>query len=360
MDADAQVFGHEDSAPGAHLRGVLGRDFDDLAGNSFFRFLPENREEPEPRHIPHGFVKRSPTIPRFHLFDINNVIAFEQTVGSLKMEVPTLISDLGVGTGDKNLGLVPTARTLLPPIFPTLAHSKLALGLFEESGVVDDLSVAGGKERFASHIDAGLPARWWHGSGRNIIAGKGNKPLASRGSADSYGLYFSFDGAGEADCESAYLLDNQMFAVELPSCLFEGKGIVAIPAPKPRQSWPIVSQFPLLYSSKETFVGRIQSFKDILENLRTDLTELGEFCLQSRKFFHLGIFIDGYSVLPVGGDPLLESSVIQSTAKLKPLFGSPNSLRIALNRISEGLFHDPCTNPKFAYYLRKIKCLMAI
>ena len=84
MDANAQVFGYEGSAPGAHLRGVFGRDFDDLPGNSFFRFLPENREEPEPTGVPHRFVKRSKTIPRTHFFDVDGIVFAKQMIRGLK------------------------------------------------------------------------------------------------------------------------------------------------------------------------------------------------------------------------------------------------------------------------------------
>ena len=329
MDANAQALGHEGSAPGAHLRGVFGRDFKDFTGNSFFRFLPENREEPEPTGVPHRFVKRSKTIPRTHFFDVDGIVFAKQMIRGLKLKVPSLVGDFGMGLGDENSSLPLSVGAFLPMINPPLAHSKLIFRPPKESGVFYHLTVAGSEERFATHVDADLLAGQGQWFGRNIVAGKRYKPLASRIPANGYGLNCTLNGAGEPDFESAYLFDGQIFPVKFPASFFKREGIVAVSAFKPGKSGVIAPWLPNLNPTEKPLVCLIQPINNILKNLRSHFLKFRKFFFQVGQFLHLGELGNGSPALSVGGDSLFERGVVKPTTKIKPSFGL--SLRRRIN-----------------------------
>ena len=339
MDANAQVFGHKGSASRAYLRGVFGRDFDDLPGNSFFRFLPENREESEPTGVPHRFIERAPSMPRFHFFDVDGVVAFKQMVRGFKLEVPSLVGNLGVGLGFKNPSFVPAVGALLPPILPSLAHRKQLFGPFKEPGIFDHLSVAGSEEGFATHINPNFLAGQGQGSSQHIVAGKGNEPTTDGSSANGDRLNRSFDGTRKSDFKSTNFFDDQMLTLKFPSSSFKGERIVTVPTFKPGKAWLMTSRLPNFSPTEKVLIRFIQSLKCFLERPRTHFFKFGKFFFQGRKFFVLGKSGNGNSVPSVGGDPLLQGSIVQPTAKIKPALGPPNGLGISFDRIFKGFFH---------------------
>lgn len=346
VDTNRKVF--RDSSPtlGAELGCVLGRDFDYFP-SSLRRFEAKYIEETKPCHIPYRPIETTPAIKGIQLLYINSVIVSEKPIGSLEVEVPSLVSDLLMGLGNKDSSFRPSLGALLFSGKPLLSHSKSILRLLKEAGVFYFSAVGGGEKGLAAHINADRLANLGQRSFGHVIAGEAGEPFTARASANCYGLYVPLDGAGEPEFEYANLPDSEVFAFELPSSLLEGEAIIPISALEARESRFAIA---ILNPAKEASIGFVKPFQHLLEHLGVYFLIFREGCFEFRKLVNLVIAGDRASILLVYDNALLKGGIVEKPTKVKPMFCLLEVLGICLNTIFEGLFHLPCTMFNITYF----------
>ena len=339
VHTDRQVFGNPGPTLGAELGGIPGWDFNYLT-TSLFRFEAKYVEELKPSHIPHGSVERSEADPRAHLLYVEGAVVSQETIGHLEVEVPPLIADLLVGPGHQYSSLGSAFRAFRPVGESPLPHSQDSLGPFEEAGVIYGLAFRGGQEGFAADINADCLFCWGQGLFRHVITGEGGEPSARSTAPDGDSFDVSLYGPGEPKLESAHLPDGQVFVFQLPTGLRQGERVIPILALEAGEASLAIA---IPGSAKEPFVGPVQPFQDILEDLGTNLFVFGESSPELGKLFLLAEIGDVAPILTVDVYALFQRSIVEPAAEVKPEGGFAKGFLVRLKAIEEGLFHLPCT-----------------
>ena len=260
---------------------------------------------------------------------------FKQSIGNFEMEVPPLVVNPLMGFGYEDSGFRPAFRGFNPPGEPFLSHGKHILRLLKKAGILDLHALGGGEKRLTADIDADTSASRRQKFLGHIIAGETDIPLASRASADGESLNIPFDRTGQPEFESADVFDGEVLAVQSPASLFESETVIPIPAfeaGKPR----LIS---ILYPAKEAGIGFIKAFQHVLKHLRASFSVFVEGDLEFRELLNLAVAGYGGFILAVNRDALLKGSVVEPTAKVKPIIGFVKCLRIRQKAIFEGLSH---------------------
>jgi hypothetical protein len=334
MNTNREVFGNSSPTPGAELRGISGGNFDDCSG-SLFRFPAQYIEEPEPGRISHRLVEGSSAIPSIHFLDADGIVELDQLVSYLEMKVPSLVSDFLVGFGNQDAGLFPAMRAFYSSGEPLLAHSQDIFRPPEESGVANLHTVGSSEKRLKSNINTDRSARWEQWFKRHIIARESGKPLASRSTTDSDSLDTALNWVRKSEFESTDITDRQVFAIQLPTCLFQSKRVIAILTFESREARFAIA---VIKTAKETLEGSIQTFKNILKYLRANLFVFWEGLLEFRKFLFLVKGRNRVVVSFPGGDSLFKSAVVELATQRKPPLGAVDSLRVGFYSILKRLF----------------------
>lgn len=340
MDTNRKVFRDSSPALGTELGCVFGRNFNYSASGSLFRFPFENIEEFKPSHISHRPIKRPKTIPRVQFFDEDNIIIFNQPVGGFEMKIPPLIKNLLVGFGNQYSGLLPSVRIFDPAGEPLLSHCKYVLRFLKEAGVFYFFVFRGSKKGFATNINAYRLASLRERSGRNIITGKIYIPLTCRCLTDGDSFNVAFYRPGKTEFESAYVPNREVFAIKLPTSLFECKRIIPISTLEAGETCFAVA---IPNPSEKPRIGFIQPLKHLLKHLRAYLSVFRKGDLEFGKLFSLIIARDRAFVLSVNSNSLLKSRVVEMSTEVKPVIGLLKGLRVSLNAILKRLFHLSCT-----------------
>lgn len=331
MDTNRQVFRDSDPTLGAELSRVFGGNFNNQAA-SLFRFASEYLKEPEPSHISHRPVEGMTAIPGVHLLNTDSAIVFKQLISEFEVEVPPLVGDLLMGFGNKHPRLDSAPRASNSAGQSLLPHSKHILRLLEEAGVVNLHTLGGCQKGLAADINAYNLIRWGKRLSGNIITGEAGIPLTSRGPADSDCFNISLNRAGQPEFEPAHISDRQVFIIQFPACLFQGKAVVAVSAFESRKASLAVTK-----AIKESIVGSVKAFNHILKNLRAYITVFGKRRFEFRQL--LNLLIAGYGAVmgAVSMNTLLKGSVVELATKIKPTLGFLNSLRVGLNTVLKRL-----------------------
>lgn len=334
MDTNRKILSNPGSAAGAELRRVPGGNLDDSSG-SFFRFPAQYIEEPKPSCVSYRPVKSCTAIPEVHLLNADGIVEVHKLVGYLKVKVPPLVGDFLMSFGYKDASLIPPVGAFNSPGEPLLAHGQNIPRPLKEAGVADFHTFGGSQKGLKADINTyhfivgGKRFQW------NILAGEAGVPFARRATADGNRFDSALYRAGKPELESADVPDSEVFAIQLPTSLFQREGVVAVPTLESREACFAIT---ILYSAKEALVGFVQALKHVLEHLRADISIFRESCFKLRKLLNLLIAGNENSVMPVGGDALLQGSVVEMTAQRKPTLGFFNSLRAGINSIFKRLF----------------------
>jgi len=333
MDTNRKVFRNSSPTLGAELRGVFGWDFNDCSG-SFRRFPAQYIEEPEPSTIPHRLIECSSAIPGVHLLNTDGIIESNQLISKLEMKISSLVSDFLVGFSNQQASFLPLLRPLNSSGKPLLAHCQYILRLLKEAGISYLHTVGCCQERLQANINTDRfvsRCQWFKW---NAITGKTSKPFTCRRPADCDSFYGSFNQARKPQLKSADIPDDKVFAIELPTSLFQGKGVIPIPAFKPGKA-----DFTIAISEaiKETLKGSLQTLKYLLEYLRAYILIFGESCFKFRQLFNLTKVGQRTVVASVGNYTLLEGTVVKLTAQRKPILSSVDSLSTGLDPILKSL-----------------------
>lgn len=248
MNTNRQIFRDQDSALGTQLRGILGGNFDYFAP-SFFRFEAKDIEELKPSRIIHRFIEGTEfSIPRVHLFNIDNIVFFNQLVGDLKVEIPTLISYMLISFSNKEPSFLPTTGALLFSREGLLPPGEEFLALLEKAGILNLLAFRGSEEGLAAYVNSNLFISFGQGLGWDIITTKIDKPFVTTGSLDSDGLYPTLNRSRELDSKSTDISDGKPIPFEFVAILIEGKRLVPVFALKSR----IARSFSALNPTEES------------------------------------------------------------------------------------------------------------
>ena len=333
MDTNRKVFRNSGPALGAELRRISGWHFDDYSG-SLFRFPAQYIEEPKPSCISHRPVKRRGTIPGVHLLNADGIVESNKLVGYLKVKVPSLIGDFLVGFGHQYPGLPSTVGAFDSPREPLLVHSKHIPGVAEETRVTDFHTIGGSQEGLQPDIDTDRPVDWRQRFKGNIITGKTDVPFARRATANGDRLDSALNRARKPELESTDVSDSEVFAIQLPACLFQSEGVVAVPTLEAGKAcFPVDVGDP----PEKSLVSFVQAFKHILEHLRANFFIFGERCFKLRKLSFLCEERNSAMIMPIGGDALLQSGIVEMPTQRKPPLSFFNSLRAGFNSILERL-----------------------
>jgi hypothetical protein len=348
---NAEVFGDKTVAAGAQLRRVSGGFFSDFT-TGLFRLEVKYLEEPEPGYVSHRPCKRPIiAIPSVHAFNVDGVVMPDKPVGGLEMKVPALIKYLLTGFGHKKPSFLSAMRALDSTRESLLPHGKLVLGFLKEARIANLDIIRGGKEQLTTYVNAHRFASRGKQLVRHVIAGENDKPLVCSTSANSDSLNVALDRAGEPYLENAYVADSEVFTIKLPATLFQGEGIVSVPALK---SWE-AGLVTILHPAKERLVGLIKAFNHLLEALRTHVLIFRESIFEARELLNLVIPGNRLVVVPISGDALVQGCVVEMPTEVKPNGSVLNSLKIRPDAIFEGLFHLPCTETNIAYFESGVK-----
>lgn len=339
MDTNRKVFGNSVPTLGTELRGVFSGNFY-YQTPSFFRFSFEDREEPEPCRISHRPVEATPTIPRLHSFNEDSVIVFKQLISNLEMEVSPLIVDFIMSVGNQHPRLSPSVRPLDSTGKPLLPHGEHILRFLKEARILYLHSFRGSEKGLTADINANTPISLRQRLCRHIITGKAHIPLIGGSPADGDGFNISLNWARQLEFEPTNIPDRQVFAVKLPACLFQGKGIIPILAFEPGEASLAIAVFD---SPEEAGIGFIETLKNFLKHLRASFSVFRKRCFEFGKLLNLVVAGNRTFVLMVNSDTLLKGGIIEATTKVKPIVGFLKCLLIRQKAILKGLFHLSCT-----------------
>jgi hypothetical protein len=355
MNTNRKVFRNSSPALGAKLRCIFGRD-SDYFSPSLRRFEEKYTEEPEPSYISHRPCEWGATIPRVHLFDTDGIIAGNKPVSSLEVEVSPLVIDLFVGLGDKDSSLLPTVRAFDSARKPSLPHSKNSLGLLEAAWVFNLNTFRCGEKGLTADINAYCLACLRERPIGDIVAREGSKPFVGGRPADGYRFDVPFNRARQPELEGADILDSEIFTFQLPARLLQSEAVIPVSTLETGEAW--LFTIAILNSSKEALKGFVQTLKHFLKNLRAHLSIFREASFEFRELLHLAIAGNRAFVLPIDGDALRKSGIVEVSTEVEPMFGLLKSLRIGLNAILKTLFHLPCTMLNIAYFKKGVKRLI--
>jgi len=235
--------------------------------------------------------------------------------------------------------LSPSVRTFDPAGEPLLSLDQDILRLLKEAGIFNLLTLAGSEEGFTTDIYAYYPASFRQGAVGDILTGEADIPFACRVSAYGNSFNVAFNRAGEAKLKLAYIPDRKVFAIQFPTGLLQGEGVISISTFESGETRFI----SILHSAEEAIIGSIQPFKNILENLRAYLSVFWNGSSKLRELLNLVKLRDRAVIVPVNGNTLVKSDIVEISAKVEPVLGSLKGWGIRLNTILKGFFHLPCT-----------------
>jgi hypothetical protein len=305
MDTDREVFWDTNMTSAAFLGCPVGVDLD-YRPSGFCRLEGQNIQEVSPSGVQYGLGEMS--VP-YHasdieVFGIDDTILPNIAVGQLEQEVFTLAGYFFMGSGNKQASFVSSARPLDFGREPALPLGKQGFGFPEILRRIDGAAVGIGNDVAKAQIDAN------HGAGfrkiftGNMLAGKRDKPLAGFRFPERNRLDVALDGSGQKQPEPAYAGDNEASALELPSGLLKGKGVIAVTALEPGEPGFALSGS---VSGKESVEGLPDPLDNILEDLGANGGELGELLLEPGKLVLLIHGGHGTPLLGIDEDALLKA-----------------------------------------------------
>jgi hypothetical protein len=310
-----EVFFDQCSTARAYLACVSGIHQHYLTP-SFFRFGLNNTDELTPACIGYGLGK---TMVLDHVLDIqvlkgNKPIGVDKVSGNLMMKIQSGVFDFSMADADNPLSFGSALATFLSPIHCSLSISKFVLCYSQESRVVHELFIGGYKKGLQPHVDAhrfvgmGKWLGFYHRREYGI-------PFASL-TLDAQRFDLSFNRTMQLDFNAAYLGKLQSIAVELKPKLGIDEAVVAVSALKSRISRLLLAS---LYSAKERLERFVCSVQHILGHLAIHLFVFRTINLDDRKLRALCLKRDADMVLLPGFLPLLQSSIVEMSAKTQRL-----------------------------------------
>ena len=175
MNPDIQCLRDHVPTSGTNLQCVLGIYFNNfLTGILLCNEACQKIETKQHLATP---IKRCKRIPRVHFFDANLVIIFNIMFGNFVLKISTLIRNFLVKYSNLYSLIFSPFRffNFLRKFF--LKFRKFFLTLIQPAWIFDFKSVAVGKKRFASDINADRLICFLKYIFRNIIAGKTGEPF---------------------------------------------------------------------------------------------------------------------------------------------------------------------------------------
>ena len=218
----------------------------------------------------------------------------------------------------------------------SLSSSQDSFGLPEKLRIIDTSASGVNEKCLDANINTDFGDSFRHLFGWNIVAGKTHKPLTGRCAPDRDGFNIAFNRPGQEELELADTRDIQILAFNFVSGLLQCKGVVSILSPESGES----GFFSFIFDpAKEGVKGFLQSFYHILQNLRAYGFKLKELLL---KFWKLILLINagnGFFVLPIDANSLIESKIVKYAACFEPLIAFGFSLLIYYGSILECFSH---------------------
>ena len=299
----------------AHLTCASGVHLQQLT-TSLFRFVRQHLNEGTPAGIADALSKPVVLdhIAYLQVFDTDCAELLDVRVSQFMQEILSLADDLLVCFSNKSPGPLPASGALLPPGESALSSSEDSFRFTEEPGVLYLCPFTVYKVVSKPNVNPGCFVGCGKDFRGHVITGEVHEPSRGR-PLDSNGFNPPLNRSGEEELESPDILDCEVLPAETPTGLCKGERVIST---KQSESWE-----PCLYpwglaAPEERLESQVNPTNNVLEDLRTDRSELREVGLELRELHCLPVVGRRGSSLCVPDNSLFEAKVVKRLAERKP------------------------------------------
>ncbi len=295
----------------------IGRVDSHVVPASFFRFAGQFAEKLRPGGIGNAFGE---TMVVGHAVDVqvfysNHAVVIDDLAAFLVREVVASEGNPFMHASH-NFAMLATLGCVFGEFaMLALRLSQRLLFLAKEARVLNLCAIRESRERLESDINPYLGGKFRQ-SLRFAFNRKRNIPLARRRTMHRTRFEFPLDGSVIDHLDRTHFGEaHPLIMGDAKAALGKGEGVIAVHPSEPRGAW-FLSGFA---ASEEGFEGQINTYRNILENLRMDLPQRGTSLFQDRKGFLLLIEREAFAFLLIGCLTTFKQVVIEPTALFKRL-----------------------------------------
>lgn len=267
-----------------------------------------------PANIRNRFAK---TMVFDHSFDVqifkeNSVVIFNEKVRDLMSKIGTSVFNSIVNLRNYFALFIAFFRASRLLAQPSLSDAENLFITLKESRIINFNAVAQGAECFQANVNSDATTSRL----KNFCCSfnrKASKPFTARITGNRQSFNLSNYCAMKFNFQFSDFRKRQIIIVQTESALSECKRIISKLSLK---SWK-ASRMCQFDSAKETLEGFVESFQNVLQNLRMNffIFRIGKFYIG--KLVGLVVIVERNFIQLVGFSALLQSRVIEKSAKVK-------------------------------------------
>jgi len=269
------------------------------------------------------------------IFDTNHTETVDDLAAFLMCEVIAPEGDTFMDSGDYP-AVLPTLRCALGQfrVF-ALDFGKCLLFLAKKARVRYLFFITESSKGLETDINTHLGRRWLK-TFRLTLDREGNIPFAGTTTADSAGFQFALDRSMVDHLDRANLGESHTVMGDTETTLRKGEGVVAVSTTETR----VARVRSCFTASKKGFEGQINTYCNILQDLRMDLFQCSTFLFQQSQRINLMIAGERLSLLLISCFPLLKKMVVEPTTFTKSFVQLLNLLLGWVDAILKHFMHS--------------------